>query len=87
LIQIFKNRTSGFTLIELLVVIGILSVLATSLIMTINPFEQIKKSEDANVKNQMVEFDSSIVRYFSTRNQLPWMSMWIAKAKLEMEIL
>ena len=32
----------GFTLIELLVVIGILGILATSLIATIDPFEQLR---------------------------------------------
>ena len=41
----------GFTLIELLVVLGILGILATALVATIDPFEQLKKASDANVKN------------------------------------
>ncbi len=63
---------SGFTLIELLVVIGILGVLAAALIATIDPFEQLKKSQDANVKNTLVEFVDANVRYYATHNALPW---------------
>jgi prepilin-type N-terminal cleavage/methylation domain-containing protein len=65
---------NGFTLIELLILIGILGLLATALIATINPFEQVKKVQDSNVQNAMVEFDGSIVRYYTTHNQLPWQS-------------
>jgi len=65
---------SGFTLIELLVVIGILGVLAAALIATIDPFEQLKKSQDANVKNTLVEFVDANVRYYATHNALPWWS-------------
>lgn len=67
----FKKNT-GFTLIELLVVIGILGVLAAALIATIDPFEQLKKATDANVKNTVVEFTTANVRYYTTHNALPW---------------
>jgi prepilin-type N-terminal cleavage/methylation domain-containing protein len=70
-LKLFK-RNSGFTLIELLVVIGILGVLAAALIATIDPFEQIKKANDANVKNATVEFVNANIRYYSTHNALPW---------------
>ncbi len=62
----------GFTLIELLVVIGILGVLAAALIATIDPFEQLKKAQDANVKNTTVEFVNASIRYYTTHNVLPW---------------
>lgn len=62
----------GFTLIELLVVIGILGVLAAALVATIDPFEQLKKANDANVKNTAVEFINANIRYYTTHNQLPW---------------
>ncbi len=63
---------AGFTLIELLVVIGILGVLAAALIATIDPFEQLKKAQDANVKNTTVEFVNASIRYYTTHNTLPW---------------
>ena len=66
------RKNAGFTLIELLVVIGILGVLAAALIATIDPFEQLKKAQDANVKNTTVEFVDSSIRYYTTHNALPW---------------
>lgn len=66
------KSTVGFTLIELLVVIGILGVLAAALIATIDPFEQLKKAQDANVKNTAVEFVTANIRYYTTHNVLPW---------------
>lgn len=70
----FKSlkKSAGFTLIELLVVIGILGVLAAALIATIDPFEQLKKAQDANVKNTTVEFVTASIRYYTTHNALPW---------------
>lgn len=69
--SLFKRNT-GFTLIELLVVIGILGILAAALIATIDPFEQLKKASDANIKNTTVEFTDASIRYFTTHNELPW---------------
>lgn len=68
----YFNSTKGFTLIELLVVIGILGILASALIATIDPFEQLKKGQDANVKNLTVEFLNANIRYYTTHNALPW---------------
>jgi prepilin-type N-terminal cleavage/methylation domain-containing protein len=70
--QISKNSQSGFTLIELLVVIGILGVLAAALVATIDPFEQLKKANDANIKNTAVEFINANIRYYTTHNHMPW---------------
>ncbi|HEX7042815.1 MAG TPA: type II secretion system protein [Patescibacteria group bacterium] len=67
----FKPQ-AGFTLIELLVVIGILGVLAAALVATIDPFEQLKKANDANVKNTAVEFINANIRYYTTHNHMPW---------------
>jgi prepilin-type N-terminal cleavage/methylation domain-containing protein len=70
-LNLFK-RNSGFTLIELLVVIGILGVLAATLIATIDPFEQIKKANDTKVQNAAVEFQTALVRYYTGQNAFPW---------------
>ncbi len=70
----FKVSSSekGFTLIELLVVIGILGILASALIATIDPFEQLKKANDANLKNASVEYVNANIRYYTTHSSLPW---------------
>jgi len=62
----------GFTLIELLVVIGILGILAGSLVATIDPFEQLKKANDSKVQNVGVEFQTANVRYYTGQNGFPW---------------
>lgn len=64
--------TKGFTLIELLVVIGILGILAAALVATIDPFEQLKKANDAKIKNLAVEFQTANVRYYTTHGTFPW---------------
>ncbi len=64
----------GFTLIELLVVIGILGILATALVATIDPFEQLKKAQDSNIKNALVEYLNANLRYYTTHNAMPWAS-------------
>lgn len=66
------TTSSGFTLIELLVVIGILGVLAAALVATIDPFEQLKKADDAKIKNISVEFQTALVRYYTTHGSFPW---------------
>lgn len=71
--KIFK-KTTGFTLIELLVVIGILGILASAMVATIDPFEQLKKGNDANSKNTAVEFVNGVIRYYTTHNAMPWSS-------------
>lgn len=68
------KRMKGFTLVELLVVIGILSIMIAALVATIDPFEQIKKAQDANLKNMASEFVSANERYYTQRNGLPWYS-------------
>jgi prepilin-type N-terminal cleavage/methylation domain-containing protein len=67
-----SRKTGGFTLIELLVVIGILGVLAAALVATIDPFEQLKKADDSKIKNISVEFQTALVRYYTTHGSFPW---------------
>jgi prepilin-type N-terminal cleavage/methylation domain-containing protein len=70
--KLFKQK-KGFTLIELLVVIGILGILAAALVATIDPFEQLNKAQDSNVKNTLVELVDANIRYYASQNNLPWL--------------
>lgn len=69
--NLFSSQ-KGFTLIELLVVIGILGILAASLVATIDPFEQLKKADDSKIKNIAVEYQTANVRYYTTHGAFPW---------------
>lgn len=62
----------GFTLIELLIVIGVLGILATGLLAAVDPFEQLKKGRDTNMRNTVVELHNSLIRYYATHGDLPW---------------
>ena len=74
--KLFKTLKSekGFTLIELLVVIGVLGILATGLLATIDPLEQFRKGADTNRKTTALELGNALTRYYSVHNVFPWAS-------------
>lgn len=78
--KIFNNfkksfDEKGFTLIELLVVIGVLGILATGLLATIDPLEQFRKGADSNRRTTALELQNALIRYYAVHNTLPWDSV------------
>lgn len=65
----------GFTLIELLVVIGVLGILATGLLATIDPLEQFRKGSDSNRRTTALELNNALIRYYSVHGTFPWDSV------------
>lgn len=61
----------GFTLIELLVVIAILGILASGIIVIINPAEQFAKTRDAGRKSALGSMAGALDRYFVTNGAYP----------------
>lgn len=58
-------RKKGFTLIELLIVIAIIAVLATAVILVLNPAELVKQSRDAIRISDMSTIHSAITLYLA----------------------
>ena len=61
----------GFTLIELLIAIAIIGVLAAASIVMINPLEQIKKSRDAQRKQDLRQLQIALESFNSDNNLYP----------------
>ncbi len=60
----FKIQNSkGFTLIELLIVIGIIAILASAVIVTINPGRQFASARDATRERHLQSLNQSILSY------------------------
>lgn len=56
---------NGFTLIELLVVIAIISILATSMVVAINPGRQMAKARDSQRETHLTAIVSAVLQYSS----------------------
>lgn len=66
-----KSLFSGFTLVELIVIIGVVTVLATSLIVVLNPSEQIKKTNDTKRKRDLAQIQRALEVYYQDYGRYP----------------
>ncbi len=67
-LTITNEARKGFTLIELLVVIAVLGVLATVVIVAINPFQQLAKGRDAGRQTAVSQLGEANVTYATGNN-------------------
>jgi prepilin-type N-terminal cleavage/methylation domain-containing protein len=67
----FRPNANGFTLIELLIVITILGVLATAVLLAINPLAQFAKARDARRKSELKQIHDALQRYYVLNGQYP----------------
>ena len=63
-----KLSSKGFTLIELLVVIAVLGILATAVLVAINPTAKLNSAKDATVKSDMGQLANAIQAYYTVGN-------------------
>lgn len=60
------TNKKGFTLIELLIVIGILAILATAVILILNPAELFRQARDSQRISDLATMKSALAFYLST---------------------
>jgi len=68
-----KNRfqKGGFTLIELLIVMSVLGILATGLVLLLNPNTQFQKARDAKRKSELQQITTFLNTYYQDNNRYP----------------
>lgn len=68
--KLLQNK-KGFTLIELLVVIGILGILAATVLVAINPLEQLARSRDSGRAQTITGLGHAVQAYFTSQGVYP----------------
>ena len=66
--KVMQKQKKGFTLIELLVVIAILAVLATAVVLIINPAQLIRQGRDSARLSDLAAVHSAIALYLADVN-------------------
>lgn len=66
-----RKKVKGFTLVEMLVVMGVLGVLATALLVTLNPIDQLRKSNDAQRKSDLAQIKRALDLYYDDNGKYP----------------
>src|SRR3989338_1583517 len=67
----FLSLKKGFTLIELLVVIAIVGVLASAVLVAINPAERIAEARDSQTKNDIGSIATGLTTYYTRKLVYP----------------
>ncbi|MBA3724499.1 MAG: type II secretion system protein [Candidatus Levybacteria bacterium] len=70
LISQFSSQ-KGFTLVEMLIVIGLVGVVAATLLVGINPIDQIRKSSDAERKSDLAQLQRALELYYQDNGKYP----------------
>lgn len=68
-------RRSGFSLLEMVVVLGIISLLALMVILTLNPIQLVQQSRDARRVSDLATLDAAVTLYQSDQGLMPGYSI------------
>ena len=89
----FKSKIEivqkGFTLIELLIVIAVLGILATAVLVALDPIEQMNRAKDAGIVNSVSQLGNAMQAYYTSTSVVPtanatWVTTLIDAGELKM---
>ncbi len=63
--------SSGFTLIEILIALALIGVMATGIILAINPLVQLQKAQDAKRKSELSQIQKALETYYQDNGKYP----------------
>lgn len=66
-----RESTKGFTLVELLIVIAVIGILATVLIVALNPAKQLQKGRDIQRKTGLKAVQNALEAYYADNGSYP----------------
>lgn len=63
--------SQGFTLVEMIIVLAVLGVLATAVLVTLNPIDQLHKANDAKRKSDLAQVKRALDLYYNDNGNYP----------------
>lgn len=66
-----KKKLKGFTLVEMLVVLGILGIVATLILVGLNPLDQMRKANDGARKSDLAQLQRALELYYQDNGVYP----------------
>lgn len=74
-----RHKSKAFTLIELLITMALMSILASALLIAINPLKRSQQARDAIRKSDISAIQNALEVYYAENNGYPnrW-SGWLA---------
>ncbi len=77
-----ESSEKGFTLIELLIVIAVIGVLASAVLIAIDPIEQLKRGRDSGRKQSVTQMGRALQSYYTSRGSYPTAAQWSAATNI-----
>lgn len=68
---LLSKKSKGFTLVELLIAIAVVGILATVLIVAVNPAKQLQKSRDTGRKAALKTLQTALEQYYQDNGNYP----------------
>jgi len=79
--KLIAKKNSGFTLLELLIIVSLIAIIATTVIILLNPMQQINKAKDAQRKHGLDVLKKAFEDFYNDKGCYPKPSQVCYNAK------